>query len=196
VAAPVEDPAWINDHAGRMHFPGHYALGLNLDAAPGENHPIEAAGNDHAIAFDLSFHFGAVAKDHGLLRDDVTLHIAIDAERAGDRQRSFEGYTLIDEPRSLFTACTVCRVAVFIGGRPLPRHFEFSRKLHHTSTFNRRRKQVNVTEVRVCRTKDCANGQLFCKQSFEPALPATSGPQAKPTCGNPRFRSGYFIKRS
>src|SRR5207245_4217089 len=39
-----------------------------------------------------------------------------------------QGYTLIDEPRPLFTACTVCRVAVFIGGRPLPRHFEFSRK--------------------------------------------------------------------
>src|SRR6516162_8722909 len=113
MAATVEDPAWIDDHAGRMHFPGHYAPGLNLHATLSENHSIEAAGNDHAVAFDLAFHFGAVAKDHRLLRDDVALDITIDAERAGDRQRSFQGYALIDESRPLFTACAFCHVAVF-----------------------------------------------------------------------------------
>src|SRR6516162_9406199 len=182
MAATVEDPAWIDDHAGRMHFPGHYAPGLNLHATLSENHSIEAAGNDHAVAFDLAFHFGAVAKDHRLLRDDVALDITIDAERAGDRQRSFQGYALIDESRPLFTACAFCHVAVFFGGSPLPWHFEFSRKPHHSSTFNRPEKQVNATEVRVCRTKDCTDGQLFSGQSCEPVLLTT--PPPKPSCGN------------
>ena len=57
VAAAIENSAGINNHAGGMDLAGHYALGLDFDATLRENHAVEAAGNDHVVAFDLSFHF-------------------------------------------------------------------------------------------------------------------------------------------
>src|SRR5215510_13495441 len=103
-----------------MHFSGDHALGLNLDAALRENHAVEAAGNHHAVSFDLSFDFGAVAEDYSLLGNDISLHVAIDAERALDRERTFEAYALINESSPLFAVR-----AVILSAGPLPRHIEF-----------------------------------------------------------------------
>src|SRR5215471_1953161 len=103
VATPVENPAGINHHAGRVYFSSDDTFRLNLDAALGENHTIEAAGNHHAIPFDLPFDFSAVAENDGLLRNDVALHVAVNAERAADGERPFEGHALINKACPLFT---------------------------------------------------------------------------------------------
>src|SRR5260370_11101664 len=117
MAAPVEDPARIDYHAWGVNLSSNNALGLNLNTPFGKNHAIEAAGNHHAVAFDLSLDFGAFPEDDRLLRDNVSFNVAVNAERAGDCQRSFKGYTLIDETCPDFAACALCCCAV-----PLPRH--------------------------------------------------------------------------
>src|SRR5467141_302882 len=116
VAAPVEDSARIDDHARRVNLSSHHAFGLDLHASLRENHAVETAGDHHAIAFNLPFDLCAFAKDHGLFRDDVALYVAVNAERAGDRQRALEGYALVDESCPLFTCATLCRAG------PLPCH--------------------------------------------------------------------------
>src|SRR5262249_9794750 len=122
VAAAVENSSRINHHARRVHLPGDHALGLNLDPALRENHAVEAARNHHAVPFDLPFDFCAVAENHGLLGNDVASDVAIDAERALDREGAFEGHALIDESCPLFTGCAVA----FAAAGPLPCHIEFS----------------------------------------------------------------------
>src|SRR5712692_4636315 len=118
MAAAIEDSARIDDHARSVHLSGHHAFGLDLHAPLGENHAIEAAGDHHAVALDLSFHLCTVAKNHGLFRDDVAFHVAIDAECPGDRQRALEGNTLIDESCPFFTCATLCSAG------PLPCHIK------------------------------------------------------------------------
>src|SRR6267154_988034 len=90
-----------------MHLTGNHALGFDLYAALCEN---------HAIAFDLTFDLCAIAKDHGLFGDDASLHVAVNAERAGDRQRAFERYALVDKSCPLFTCAVLCSTG------PLPCH--------------------------------------------------------------------------
>src|SRR5215470_19822598 len=89
VAATVENSSGIDHHAWGMNFSGDYALGLDLDAALRENHAVESAGNHHAVSFDLSLDFCAVSEHHGLLGNNVALHVAVNAERARDRERPF-----------------------------------------------------------------------------------------------------------
>ena len=81
MASPVEDSAGINDHARRMHFASDHTLGFNLHAASGKYHTIKSASDDDSIAFDLSFYSSAFTQDNGLLGYDVSLDLAIDAER-------------------------------------------------------------------------------------------------------------------
>ncbi len=82
MASPVEDSAGINDHARRMHFASDHALGFNLHATSGKYDAIKSAGDDHAIAFNLSFYSSPFTQDDGLLGYDVSLDLAIDAERS------------------------------------------------------------------------------------------------------------------
>ena len=81
MASPVEDSAWINDHARRVHFTCDHALGFNLYATSGKYHAIKSAGDDDAIAFNLSLDSSAFTQDNGLLGYDISLDLAIDAER-------------------------------------------------------------------------------------------------------------------
>src|SRR6266478_8416473 len=97
MAATVKDSARIDDHARGVNFAGHDALGFDLYTAFRENHAIEAAGDHHAIAFDLSFHLRAFAEDDRLLRDDVAFDVAVNAERSCNRERALERYALVDE---------------------------------------------------------------------------------------------------
>ena len=46
MAAAIENAARVDDHAGRMNFAGDYTLGLDFNAAFGEDDAIEATGND------------------------------------------------------------------------------------------------------------------------------------------------------
>ena len=82
MASPVEDSARINDHARRVHFASDHALGFNLHATLGKYHAIKPAGDDDAIAFNLTFDSGAFAQDDGLLGYDISLDPSIDAERS------------------------------------------------------------------------------------------------------------------
>src|SRR5229473_3470102 len=104
MAAPIENSTGINDQARRVNFASDDALGLNLDAAFGENYAIVAAANDHAIAFDLTLYFRVFAENQSLLRDDVALHIAVNAKGSGELQRAFHRHALIDKTGPLFAA--------------------------------------------------------------------------------------------
>jgi len=107
VAAAVEDSAGIDDHARRVNLSGYHAFGFNFDPTLGEDNAVEAAGYYNAIPLDLAFDLGAFTQDYGLLGDDVAFDIAVDAERAGNRERAFEGYALIDKACPLFVTCTL-----------------------------------------------------------------------------------------
>src|SRR5467141_4955857 len=114
MAATVKDATRIDDHTRGVNFAGHDALGFDLHTAFRENHAIEAAGDHHAIAFDLSFHLCAFAKDDRLFRDDVAFDVAVDAERSLNCQRALERYALVDEACPFFACATLC------GAWPLP----------------------------------------------------------------------------
>jgi len=58
--------------------------------------------------------------------NDVAFHVAVNAERAGDRQRSFERHAWSMNPVPLF-AC-----AFFAGGGPLPSHIHSPDKVSST----------------------------------------------------------------
>jgi len=109
VAASIKDSAGIDDHAGRVDFSGDYALGLNLDSTFCENYAVEAPGDDHTVAFDLAFDFGGIAEDYGLLRDDISFDVAVDAERSRNLERAFQRYALIDKSSPLFARAAALR---------------------------------------------------------------------------------------
>lgn len=117
MAAAVENPAWIDHHARGMHFTRNHALGFDLNAALGEDHAVEAPSNHHAIAFDLAFNPRAFAQHDGLLRNDVALHVPIDAERTLELERALESHSLVNEASPLFM---VASVLGSVG--PLPSH--------------------------------------------------------------------------
>ena len=96
-------PGSITMH-GRMHFAGNHTLRFDLDAALGKYHAIKSTGDDHAIAFDLSFDAGAFTKNDGLLGDDVALDVSIDAEGSLQLKRALEGHTLVNETCPLLAA--------------------------------------------------------------------------------------------
>ena len=92
MTAPIEDASGINDHTRRMHLASDDALGLNLHAALRKNHAVKAAGDDDAVAFDLSLDAGTFAEHHSLLRDDVALHLAVNAERPFELERALQPF--------------------------------------------------------------------------------------------------------
>src|SRR6267378_6004906 len=117
MAPAIKDTTGINDHARRVNLSRHHTFGLNFNAALREDHAVEASGNHHTISFDLTFHLCAFAQDNCLLRNYVALHVAINAERSSDRERSFERHTLVDESCPLFAAG-----AILCCAGPLPCH--------------------------------------------------------------------------
>lgn len=82
MAPAVEDTAWFDDQAGCVNLAGHHPLGLNLYAALRKNHPIESAGNNHVIALNLALDLGGFAQNQTVLGEDVSLYLAVHAERA------------------------------------------------------------------------------------------------------------------
>ena len=116
MASPVEDSARINDHARRVHFTSDHALGFNLHAASGKYHTVKSAGDDNAIAFNLSFDSSPFAQDNGLLGYDVSLDLAIDSKRPFELERALERHSSVDETGPLFAA------AIIRGSGPLPSH--------------------------------------------------------------------------
>src|SRR5260370_26251436 len=116
MAPAVEDSAGIDDHARRVDLSGHHSLGFDFNASLGKNHSIETARDDHTIALDLTFDLCALTQDHGLLRDDVAFHVAVNAKRAGDCERSFERHALVYE------SCPFFAGAILRGCGPLPCH--------------------------------------------------------------------------
>ena len=129
MAAPVEDAAWIYYHTGRVNFARNDAFGFYLNAPLGKDHTIEAAGNNYAIALDLTLDFGTLAQDDRLFRDDVSFYVAVNAERTFDGKRSLKGHALVDETCPLFAASALCCRA-----GPLPRHRKPPKMTHTTLT--------------------------------------------------------------
>ena len=108
MAMPIEDSARLDDQAGCVNLPGHDALGLNLHAAFGKNDPIESSRDDHVIAFDLPFHAGTLTEHQGLRRDDRSLHLRFQAERAAKFQGAFQANGFVEKagPNTGFSGLT------------------------------------------------------------------------------------------
>ena len=98
MAPAVEDPAGLDDQTGRVNLTGDNALGLDLDPTLRENDPIEPAGDHDVIALNLSLDAGGLAQDKGLFRNNITLHLAIQAEGAGELQGALQLYALVQKP--------------------------------------------------------------------------------------------------
>src|SRR6266849_10486043 len=95
VAPAVEDSARLDDQAGRVNLAGDNALGLDLDTALRENDPIEPAGDHDVVALNLSLDAGGLAQDKALFRNNVTLHLTIQTEGAGELEGALELYALV-----------------------------------------------------------------------------------------------------
>lgn len=104
MATAVKNAARIDYETGRMNFASYDTLCLDLHAALGEDDAVIAPGDDHTIPFNLSFYFGVLAKNQGLLGDDVAFHVAINAERAFYCERAFKRDALVNESSPLFAA--------------------------------------------------------------------------------------------
>ena len=112
VAPSIKYSARVNHHARRMYFARHHTLGLDFHSAFREDHSVKASRDHHAISFDLSFDLRILSQNHSLLRDDVALHVSVNAKRSRYRQRSFHRHTLIDKACPLFSAAVLpCRPA-------------------------------------------------------------------------------------
>src|SRR5229473_1030180 len=99
-----------------MHFASHHAFRFDLHAALGKNDAIKAAGDYHAVSFNLALDLRAFAENDSLLGNNIAFDIAVDAERSGDGQRALKGHTLIDKSGPMFAG------AVFCCSGPLPSH--------------------------------------------------------------------------
>src|SRR5260370_42181729 len=99
-----------------MHFAGHDALCFDLHAALRKNDAVKAAGDYHAVSFNLALDLRAFAENDSLLGNNIALDIAVDAEGSGDGQRALKGHTLIDKSGPMFA------VAVFFCAGHLPSH--------------------------------------------------------------------------
>ena len=117
MTSAIEDSAWVDDHARRMHLAGDHSLGFNLHAALRKDHAVEPPGDDHPVSFDLPFYFGAFAEDHCLFRDNITFNVTIDAKRPGHRQSALQRDALVDKAGPLFVVSFFRSAA-----RPLPCH--------------------------------------------------------------------------
>lgn len=85
MAAPIKDSAWIDDQTRRVNLSSDYALGLNLHTAPRKNHPVEVSRNYYPVPLDLALNFRILAQDHCLLRNDISLHVTVNAKRSRKR---------------------------------------------------------------------------------------------------------------
>src|SRR5713101_8611668 len=95
VASAVEDAAGLDDKTGSVNLAGDNALGLDLDTALSENDAIKPAGEDKVVALNLSLDACRLAQDKALFRNNVTLHLAIQAEGAGELECALQLYTLV-----------------------------------------------------------------------------------------------------
>src|SRR5262249_39973177 len=74
----------------RVNFAGDNAFGLDLHAPLGENHAVVAACDHNSISLNLAFNLGILPEDQGLLRNNITFYVTIDAERSSNLQRAFK----------------------------------------------------------------------------------------------------------
>jgi hypothetical protein len=114
VAAAVENASGLNHQAGRVNLTRNHSLGLNLDAALGENHAIEPPGNGDVIAFDLTLYLRVFAKNEALFRKDVSLHFAVQPENPREMKSPFQPDALVHEPDPVFSFTR------FVATRPFP----------------------------------------------------------------------------
>lgn len=80
-----------------MDFAGDDALGLNFNAALGENYAVKPSSNNYLISFDLTFNFGAFAQNESLITEDVAFDLGFNAERAGKLQCAFKADSPIEK---------------------------------------------------------------------------------------------------
>src|SRR5580658_10928263 len=73
VALTVEDGARLDHQAGAVNFAGDDGVRLDFYAAAGVDYSVEAAGDDHAIAVDVSFDRGVLAEDKRVVGSDGSL---------------------------------------------------------------------------------------------------------------------------
>ena len=85
MASSIKNSTGIDHHARGMNLARDYALRLDLHSTFREDHAVKAAGDDHSISFNLSFDLGILAQDDGLLGNDVSLDVTVDAERSCQR---------------------------------------------------------------------------------------------------------------
>lgn len=141
MASTIKNSAGIDHHAGRVNLACDNALRLNLHPAFCEDHSVKAPRDDHTVSFNLTLDFGILSENHGLLGDDVSFNMPVDAERSCERQRAFERYTLVDET-SPFLADTIPRRA-----GPLPCHRTTPKKIYYQFIVDWR--DVNAAQAQV-----------------------------------------------
>lgn len=101
VAAAVKDSARFHDQAWCVDFAGDDGFGLNFDFAGGFYGAVEVAADNDVVAVNLAFHFGMLAEDQGLVRNQRSLHCGIDAKGTGTFQSAIQLDALVEKASPL-----------------------------------------------------------------------------------------------
>src|ERR1700726_3614048 len=98
MAASIENSSRLNDQTRRVDFPGHDSLGLNFHSALGKNHAVKFASDHHVISFDLAFDPRSLSQRQTVGRQQISLHLSVNAKYPGRLKHPFKAHTLIEEP--------------------------------------------------------------------------------------------------
>jgi len=95
VAPPVENPPGLDHQARGVNLTSYDSLGMNFNAPFCEDHSIKFSGNDHVIPFDLSFHSRAFTQDKAMAREQVSLHVGVNAKYTSCFECSFKPHASV-----------------------------------------------------------------------------------------------------
>src|SRR3981081_2604814 len=98
MAASIENSSRLNDQTGRVDLPGHDSLSLNFHPALGKNHAVKFPRDDHVISFDLAFDPRSLSQCQTVGRQQISLHLRVNAKHPRRLEHPFKAHSFIEEP--------------------------------------------------------------------------------------------------
>src|SRR6266853_2255631 len=98
MAASIENSSRLNYQTRRVDLPSHDSLGLNFHSALGKNHAVKFAGDHHVFPFDLAFDPRSLSQCQTVGRQQISLHLSVNAKHPGRLEHPFKAHTFVKEP--------------------------------------------------------------------------------------------------
>src|ERR1700730_8856276 len=98
MAATIENSSRLNYQTGGVDLPGHHSLGLHFHSALGKNHAVKFPRDHHVISFDLAFDPRSLSQCQTVGRQQISLHLRVNAKHPRRLEHAFKSHTFIEEP--------------------------------------------------------------------------------------------------